>query len=728
QIDSYSLSKSSFSCEDIGTVIPITLTITDIYGNTNFDTTNVYVRDTISPEIICANSLQVQLNNNGMSILQPTMLLVDASDSCGIASYFLSRDTLFCGDWPQVTIGLFVEDIHGNQGYCTTEITVFDTITPIASCTFHTAVLDNTGNVSVPSYLLNNNSIDNCPLTYTLSQNNFDCSHLGINNVTLFVNDNHGNIAQCNAQINVVDNEIPVANCFGNITLQLDNNGDATLTSQMLDSLSSDNCGAILDGVSKSQFGCIDLGSQAVTLFIKDDYGNTNNCQTIVTIEDNISPTAVAIPSITLQLDVNGEIGLGVQDVNNGSYDNCSISSITLSKYNFDCSDVGSTQIVTMIVTDVSGNTDSELITVTVEDNIPPSAVCASNLILPMGPSGVVFINHTMIDVGSSDSCGIATLTLDKLTFECADIPSNPNIVTMTVFDVNGNSATCTTSIVVEDTIHPTAQCALPYTLYLDSDGLASINVNSINNGSFDDCSGIDTMFLSQTVFDCNDIGQNTVFLTVEDFSNNVAVCQTTIDIQDVSDPLFIQFPTDTIVTNDIGNCGAVVSWVTPIFIDNCSIDTIYSTDTSGSFFSVGVNTIIYTLIDDLGNQLDTSFTITVLDTEYPIFNTCPQDIEVCEGDLVSWILPNVSDNCGIVFYDSTDAIGLFPVGLTTVTYTIKDAADNTVTCSFNVKVNPKVDLSSSTAEPTCFGIDDGEVNVYPSGGTPPFVIVWNTG
>ncbi|UOQ98707.1 DUF5010 C-terminal domain-containing protein [Hymenobacter sp. 5317J-9] len=51
------------------------------------------------------------------------------------------------------------------------------------------------------------------------------------------------------------------------------------------------------------------------------------------------------------------------------------------------------------------------------------------------------------VDNGSSDACGIQSLTLDKTSFDCSNI--GDNTVTLTVTDVNGNTATGTATVTV---------------------------------------------------------------------------------------------------------------------------------------------------------------------------------------------------------------------------------------------------------------------------------------
>ena len=53
--------------------------------------------------------------------------------------------------------------------------------------------------------------------------------------------------------------------------------------------------------------------------------------------------------------------------IDNGSFDNCSIATLSISKDNFDCTNVG-INVVTLTVKDVNGNVSSKTATVTVND------------------------------------------------------------------------------------------------------------------------------------------------------------------------------------------------------------------------------------------------------------------------------------------------------------------------------------------------------------------------
>ena len=161
-----------------------------------------------------------------------------------------------------------------------------------------------------------------------------------------------------------------------------------------------------------------------------------------------------------------------------------------------------------------------------------------------------------------------------------------------------------------------------------------------------------------------------------------------------------IQNPTITcssnlVFTADAGRCSRSNVVYAISASDNCGV---VSTNrlaglASGSLFPVGVTTNTYRVADAAGNTATCSFTVTVLDTELPGI-TCPGNLVVanslglCGSNVVYAI--SASDNCGVVSTNRLAGLAsgsLFPVGVTTNTYRVADAAGNTATCSFTVTV-----------------------------------------
>ena len=58
--------------------------------------------------------------------------------------------------------------------------------------------------------------------------------------------------------------------------------------------------------------------------------------------------------------------------------------------------------------------------------------------------------------------------------------------MTLTVTDVNGNSSTCTSEILILDTVAPVANCVAFDTMYLPLSGNATVQASDLNLGTSD--------------------------------------------------------------------------------------------------------------------------------------------------------------------------------------------------------------------------------------------------
>ncbi|MEM7035868.1 MAG: HYR domain-containing protein, partial [Bacteroidota bacterium] len=155
-----------------------------------------------------------------------------------------------------------------------------------------------------------------------------------------------------------------------------------------------------------------------------------------------------------------------------------------------------------------------------------------------------------------------------------------------------------------------------------------------------------------------------------------------------------ISCPSNLTSSNDAGQCGAALSWMVPSANDNCGTPTVSSTANPGDFFNVGNTTVTYTATDGSGNSANCSFTVTVTDNENPTIS-CPSNITQnndagqCNA-VVSYMSPSGMDNCpgAVTALTAGSSSGsIFPVGTTTNTFTVTDAAGNTASCSFSVTV-----------------------------------------
>lgn len=244
-------------------------------------------------------------------------------------------------------------------------------------------------------------------------------------------------------EVCIIDDIPPVALC-NDLTIFLDANGEASIATADVDAGTTDNCQLDTVYLDQYDFDCDDLGANTVTLTGVDEFNNVGTCTSTVTVVDDLDPTAVC-QDITVQLDDTGNGSIVAGDVNNGSSDNCTITSMSVDDSDFTCSDVG-VVVVTLTVTDQSGNSSTCESDVSVEDNVAPIAVCDDITIELQGADNVT-IDVGQLDGGSTDACGIASVTASQLTFGVNDI--GVNSVTVTVTDNNGNVSTCTSLVTV---------------------------------------------------------------------------------------------------------------------------------------------------------------------------------------------------------------------------------------------------------------------------------------
>tara|TARA_R110002096_G_scaffold126532_3_gene273614 strand:+ start:38871 stop:45752 length:6882 start_codon:yes stop_codon:yes gene_type:complete len=298
--------------------------------------------------------------------------------------------------------------------------------------------------------------------------------------------------------INQLDNTAPTVNTQS-ITVYLDASGTANILASDIDNGSYDNCGIANLSLDISSFSCSDIGNNLVELTVTDNNGNSNAAGAIVTVFDTVSPT-VLTNSTTIYLDHYGNASLSASAVDNGSNDACGISSISINRGLFTCSDVGANTVI-LTVNDNKGNTSTGTAIVTVLDTVSP-LVNTNNVTVYLDSSGSGSIKVFDIDNGSSDNCGVSFFNLDQSDFDCSDI--GVNTVNLTVFDINGNSSTGPATVTVIDDIAPIA-IAQDFTVNLDANGNASISASDIDNGSYDSC-GIASITVNPSTFNCSDV------------------------------------------------------------------------------------------------------------------------------------------------------------------------------------------------------------------------------
>ena len=129
-----------------------------------------------------------------------------------------------------------------------------------------------------------------------------------------------------------------------------------------------DNCSGLVSVSNDVVFPITKKGVTKITWTYTDGNGNSSVQTQDVIIEDLIAPI-VLTKAITVELDESGMAVIESADIDNGSYDNCSIDYMQISPSTFTCDAVGKTQSVELKVTDTQGNVATSTAQVLVIDS-----------------------------------------------------------------------------------------------------------------------------------------------------------------------------------------------------------------------------------------------------------------------------------------------------------------------------------------------------------------------
>ncbi|WP_317130600.1 T9SS type B sorting domain-containing protein [Bizionia gelidisalsuginis] len=539
------------------------------------------------------------------------------------------------------TITVKVTDEEGAMTSTTFNVTLADSIIPTLTAVDNiTENVDASCEFSIPEYSGLTTATDNCG-TATLSQSptvgTVISGYNTVQTITLTADDGNGNTNTTTFDVTLADSIIPTLTAVDNITENVDASCEFSIPEYSGLTTATDNCGTATLSQSPT-VGTVISGHntvQTITLTADEGNGNTNTTTFDVTLADVTAPTAVT-QNITVQLNAAGTTTITPQQINNVSTDACGIESFSLDITSFSCENIGG-NTVTLTVTDFNGNSDTATAIVTVEDTVAPSII-TQDIVVELDENGVASITPSQIDNVSTDNCGIATYLLDIYDFSCVNLGSNT--VTLTITDINGNESQATATVQVEDNIAPIALAITPFTIQLDEEGTAIfINADTIDNGSTDNCS-IASMTIDLDTFTCDNLGDNTVTLTVIDSSGNSSIAETIITVEDNILPVL--FTQDLTIELDENGLGSVIAeeFIVESY-DNCSISSLIIDQSNFDCADLGDYSINLTATDSSGNVYTEIVILTVTGSDF-------------DGDLIADSCDFDDDNDGILDYNDS--------------------------------------------------------------------------
>ncbi|MCH1582999.1 MAG: hypothetical protein L7S63_07775, partial [Flavobacteriales bacterium] len=600
-------------------------------GNTDTETATVTVLDNAAPTLSASNAT-VSLSGSTY-LLTPAALSASASDNCTASPTIeLSKDDT---NWSS-TLSYTCLDMGGNTVYVratdgssnvsnsvSVTLTIEDNTNPtISSITSGlTEILSGAGSATIDasSYVT---ASDNCTssgsLTYEISETDgsgyattfvADCNDLGDKTFYFRVTDASDNESTGSQVITIADQTAPTISSVSGATVNLDANGDATISASDTYVSATDNCtatGSLTYLVSRASDGtftstlavdCADLGSLDLYFKAQDAEGNTSAASSAATftIADVTGPTTSA-NAATVNLDANGDFTLTPLTLAASASDNCS-SSMTFelstddtnwsSALSYDCSDLGSNTVYVR-ASDGTNDGASVSVTLTVQDITGPTVTgSAANLVL--------------------DAAGVVTMTASDVSAVASD------------------------------------NCSVSPTIELSHD---------------------QSIWASSLAFDCDSLGARSVYLRASDGTNVGAVTAVTVTILDDEDPVAIA---NDITLNLTGSTVtlAASNGTFNTSTDNCSVvsSTITVNGATGAtydFASLGLYTATLTVVDAQGNSASNTAQVTVTSAPTVLYEEDFEDAsliadgDMCGSGLVLSANGNFSANCA-----ASDFIGV---------------------------------------------------------------------
>ncbi|RYD83692.1 MAG: T9SS type A sorting domain-containing protein [Sphingobacteriales bacterium] len=276
---------------------------------------------------------------------------------------------------------------------------------------------------------------------------------------------------------------------------------------------------------------------------------DANGCQGNISVEikegaDIIKPTIVT-QDVTVSLDANGSTTVTTADVDYGTTDNCSTADLYFT--------TAAGTICAMVpehdLLSISAPSGTIITAVDFASYGMPEGTCnnftqgwchssTSQSVLEDAALGKNSFSIYAENSIFGDPCygtfkklyvqvTYSTLS-NSITYGCSDVGTH--VVPVAATDASGNTSLSTVNVTVNDDTNPVA-VTQDITVTLDANGEVTISASDINNGSSDNCS-VASYELDKTSFDCSNVGDNTVTLTVKDPSGNMHSATATVTVK----------------------------------------------------------------------------------------------------------------------------------------------------------------------------------------------------
>lgn len=676
-----------------------TVTVTDNVGCTGTGTTYVQVGDIVPPTITCPGDKTLNVDGScNATLANWTSEATNLTDDCAApGSITVTQmplpNTVISGHNTEQIVTLTADDGNMNTTPCTFKVTLKDVAKPVIQCPANQTVeADMNCAGTVGSWALVS-KMDNCTASGSITESQDLMpgaplsGHNGTSTVTLTANDGNGNTETCQFSVTLKDIAPPVIQCPANQTVSADANCQGLVGVRVLVS-KMDNCtpsASIMESQSPAP-NTVLMGHndfETVTITADDGNGNMANCSFTVTLKD-VTPPMITCPA---PVTVVCASDFPAPDINLvTATDNCSVPVKThlndSAPYDVQCLNRFK-RTRTYRATDAVGNSATCTQVITVFDGIAP--------VFTFVPANVTVQCNSVPNPGTptaTDNCaGTVSIVYNgqtRLDGNCLDSYTLTRL--WTASDICGNTKTATQRITVIDSQRPnftgvpanvTVQCsAVPTAATPTATDNCDATVTITYNGQ------------TRTNGTCLNRYTLTRRWTAADNCGNTRTVSQRINVVDNGKPVFTFLPPDqTIACND-----PIPAFGAPTASDACegNVTIVYlgQSTTNATCPSLYQIKRTWRATDACGNTTAATQTITVVDSQAPVFVSVPPAVTVqCSDAIPTLGNPVASDACGGFVQISylgqvrTDGNCLYNYTLTR-TWRADDLCGNTVTAS----------------------------------------------
>ncbi|MCB0762121.1 MAG: HYR domain-containing protein, partial [Flavobacteriales bacterium] len=590
----------------------VTITVTDVNGNSTDQDVTVVVADTTAPIVDAPAELVINQNENCEFSMPDLSGEISASDNCTLPAdlqidQFPAASTLLTEG---TTATLIVTDESGNATELEIIITPFDASAPVLDCpaAVNDLSADENCEAVVPDYTDLANATDCSPVNVSQIPEAGTTLTLGTFDIWLYATDTNGNQDSCVFQVEVADVTPPVFLAeVDDLILSMDENCTAAMPSVIQDGLATDNCDGELEFVQFPQEGeLLEVGTHAGSLQVIDDAGNATLIAFSIEVTDTTPPVIACAEPLNIVLSLGCTYSVG---------DFTSLVQVE------DCSGYVTTQspaagsiinestTITFTVVDAFGNESNCATDIVLTDLQSPLIDCPGDQTIQVSTGCEMLIPDFLSTVAVSDNCTVSE-------YSQSPPPGTPmgseltGIITLLAEDAAGNSSVCQFELIFVDTLAPQLDCPENLQLEVGADCMALLEYEMT---SMEACEDLTWEHLSGPLSgDELTTGNYEVSFKATDMALLETVCTFNVEVVDVTAP-------EITCPDNIESCVPEVTFGEVVFSDNCEVLELVQTSgsdfQSGASFPLGTTTLAYDVSDVSGNSAVCSFDITILES-----------------------------------------------------------------------------------------------------------------